>query len=358
MNRYFSKLAKRTGIAARSAENRRHQSARENIHSAFEPQKTASITRGRLEAHVEKIAAPTLSQQNSGTESSRAKDSRLGPQSPIEKDAVTTEKKPGPEESERTVKEHDPSQSLKTDVQKKESDHGSTEGRPNIFEITVAAHVPQVGNVKREDRQVGSQGHEVSAVSTGGKNDGADNVMLIDKRQHIASSDEQKPRQNQIDKRELTPGEKIPGSERYPKSEEETRERKRVLLESESRQLRESGDAFPAEPVQRPRGNETPGTPSATMEASEQTRTHGGIRAIHIVSEKVRSAETKVEKIESPAHDNSLDIHIGTISFEVHQAPEKKIISEPPQSAPRPVVIPQMQAPKMPRISRYYLRAP
>jgi hypothetical protein len=265
MSRYFSKLAKRTGIAASSAGKMRRQTARVNIRPAFQP---------------------------------------------------------------------------------------------NIPEMTVHAHVPQPGNLKGEDQQSrdmpegDNQPHETSSETTAVKNDEPGNVSLIEKRQYIASPSKRAPSQNHFDKNEMANSLSRPKSERQHIRKEKTIEVETISAESESQGARESGDDPFFDPMPYTRIKETPSTSLAAIESSEKTPPHGGIRTIHIVSERGRTAEMKLEKAESPAHDNSVDIHIGTISFEVHQAPEKKTVTDPPPPAPRPVVIQQTHSPKTPRLSR------
>ena len=131
---------------------------------------------------------------------------------------------------------------------------------------------------------------------------------------------------------------------------------KTISPEGESPKARESGGDSFFDPMPRAGSKETPSTSLATIESREKTAPHRGTRTIHIVSERGRTAKTKLEKAETPAHDNSVDIYIGTISLEVHQAPEKKTLTEPPSPVPRPVVIQQAPPSKTPRLSRYYLR--
>lgn len=339
MSRYFSKLAKRTGIAANSAEKMRRQTARVNIRSAFEPNKRASLKRG-LEANVGKIVEPAGSQRNSVTESSISTDSRPGLQGPAKKDVLTSVSNESPEESEFSAREHDPLHSLKAGSVKK------------VIDDDTAANLPKSSGMPEGDNQL----HETSSETTAVKNDEPDNVLLTEKRQYIASPSHRAPRQNHFDKSEMANNLSMSKSERQHIGEEKTIEVKTISPESESREARESGDDSFFDPMPYTRIKKTPSTSLAAIESSEKTRVPSGTRTIHIVPERGRTAETNLEKAESPAHDNSVDIHIGTISFEVHQAPEKKTVTNPLPPAPRPVAKQQTHFPNRPRLSRYYLR--
>jgi len=341
MNRYFSKLAKRTGIATNSTERLRRQTARVNIRPEFQQNKTASIKRG-VEAIGEKIAESRVPQRNSVTESSIGKNSKFGLQSPEEKDILTTVSNASLEESDMVVKQPDPSQSIKADSVEKDIGDGYPTVRPNISDMNSHAHV--------------SQPHETSSETKAVKNDDPDKVLVTEKRQYISFPNNLSPGQNHFDKSEMTNNLSLAGSERQHIRKEKTIVVKTISLNNESQKARETDNDSLFDPRPYTMTKETPSISPETIESSEKKGAYSGTRTIHIVSERGRAAETKLEKAKSPTHDNSVDIHIGTISFEVHQAPEKKTVTNPPPLVPRPVVIQQPHFPKMPRLSRYYLR--
>lgn len=355
MSRYFSKLAKRTGLTAKRAEKLHPQTVQVDRPPAFQPKKGALLKRG-LEADIGKIVEPDGQHGNSESENSLNQDSTPGLQSSGEKHGFTSDRNTSPDESEVSVKGRAPSHWLKADSVKKDRNDNAAPGFPNFHAKTVRTSIPQPGIRSEKDQhkkgtaEAENRTHPASPETTAARNDDPDNALLMDKQQYTANPKNRAPGQNHFNKTELTNRLSRSKSERQPIGEEKT-----ISPGSESRQTGESGDdSFLTMPYTRTK--ETPSSSPATIGSGETTAPFRGTRTTPIVSKSGRVAETKLKQAKSAAQGNSIDIRIGTISFEVYQAPAKKSVTDHPAAVPRAVVKRQTSSPKTPRLSRYYLR--
>lgn len=343
MNKYFSKLAKHTGIAVNGTGNGRRRSDRNDIPSAFQPGKTAPKT-GGLEANVETIGEPDVSQKDFPTESLIDKNSRLNHKNPAGIETPTSMRTVSSEQSELSGRGNDQLQFAKAGSVKKESNHGFAEVSPHIPEMTVHGSIPRPETLEREDPPsrdttgLEDQSRTGLSATTPVKKDESDNVLSIEKQQYIPGPENRVPGQNNFRKEDWTYSQRLLESNQQHIRKDKSIEVKIISPAGKNREAGESG----ADPFGNPfyrRFIESP-PPFTAVTASE----------------KGRIAETTFQVPKSEAHDNSVDIHIDTISFEVHQAPEKNTMTESSSSVPGPIVMQKAPPTRAPRLSRYYLR--
>lgn len=328
MSRYFSKLAKRTGIAPNHAEKVHQLKTHANIRPGMQPNERASLKKG-LEANIEKIAEPAGPQRNSTTEGSISQDSRPGLKTFAKKDVIASDSKALPAESEFSVREHDPSHPFQADPVKTNSNDDPVAVFADVPAKAVPAQIPQSEirqGAVQQSKNMPEGDHQPHAASIGPaaeQNSEPDHALLIEKRQHLR--------------------------------EEKTITVQTISPVNENRGASESGDdSFLAMPAARIKA--LPSTSTAAIGSGEKTPPHKENRNVQIVSERAPTAASQPEKADPPGRDQSVDIRIGTIAFEVHQAPAKKTVTDPPAPGPGPVVKPQKASAQTPRLSRYYLR--
>lgn len=355
MSRYFANLAKRTGLGRQSGLATRSQADRpasmenkgKQIHSA-------------VEVHVSKTVTQPVARPDTIVENRPTRENRPDIQGVAQKNVLVPSEslnQPERKPSRFNVKS-DLCQSVEINADKEVGGEGLAESHAKTPGKYVQTHLPQAPKTKQQDRhgkdltEPAPLTLEVSVAATAVESEVADDARRIAKQPGNADSQHQVAGKQLIDTAEipLPTKSQSPGRQSFP-------EEKNMLLHEDKHGSNQHTDGASVARPPQTEVKEPANIPSSLKEGAEKTVHRGTTTTTSLDTQRARNEDLKPEKQATAARDSSVAIHIGTISFEVHQAPQEKTVPAPyTPPAPRPVVIPQSPPSPSPRLSRYYLR--
>ncbi len=316
MSRYFSKLAIRTGIAGNLGDGVLQQPApHQNM--------PATCQRG-LEVRMEKGADPAISEKSAVIKSHIEPSG--GPAAG--KDEVASSLAASTEIFPESATETTAPQNISPKENEQQYPAGRIE-QSQPFEVSKSAGVETGNESDKRTRTIERQYAGVSVNETTG--------------QHSLS--------------EASTAEGLGRLiHDHSNTREETVSEERILPTGNmDKKIKVHGDRFSGSPASIIETQKTVNSSEKLADSPEATQLPGQTKFIHIAAESSQPVpHGEGEQVKQQPKEGVMDIHIGTISFEVHQAPPKA--TPGPAPLPRPAVVSKSQRPSMPRLSRYYLK--
>lgn len=353
MSRYFSKLAIRTGIT-KNLGDRSHQQPGPMIKRTAQQQNIPVPSQRGLEVRMGKTADSAISEKSAMNESRIQPDEVPAHVLPSAEQGDSISNSKGSAASDLPQISHDlPARPI---AEKNEATSSPAVSPEILQESTAQTTLPQnISPMENEQRYPDgrieqSQPLKVSTsagVETG--NETTERIQTID-RQFVRVLGSETTAQQSFSEVGMAEGSGRSIPEQATTTEETVAEARILPISNTDKEIQVHGNGFTDGLASIMETQKAVSSSEKLAGPLEATQPDGQTKIIQVVTQSQTVPDGHNKQARPRLKKNLVDVHIGTISFEVHQAPSV------PAPLPQPAMVSKSQRPPMPRLSRYYLR--